>query len=69
MEHRMRCKVCGKIWCFTDQDLKKNSSNSLMSGIAAIGGIASVLGGTTAQQHLNYDIMERNQAKVVDYYQ
>lgn len=69
MEHRMRCKVCGKIWCFTDQDLKASQSSSLVSGLAAIGTIASAFGGTAVQQHMNYDVMERNQAKVVDYHQ
>lgn len=69
MEHRMRCKVCGKIWCFTDKDLIDSKTNSLMGGLAAIGTIASAFGGTTAQQHLNYDMMERNEAKTVDYHQ
>ena len=69
MEYRMRCKVCGKIWCFTDKDLKENQSNSLLGGLAAIGGIASAIGGTTAQQHMNYDMAERSSSKVVNYWQ
>lgn len=69
MEHRLKCNVCGKIWCFSDADIKNNINNSALSGLAAIGGIASALGGTTAQQHLNYDISERSASKVVDYWQ
>lgn len=67
MEYRKRCTVCGKIWCYTDTDLKNNKTNSAMATVAAIGSIASVFGGTTQQQHLNYDVMERTNNKVVDY--
>ena len=56
MEYRLRCNVCGKVWCFSDEDLKKNQGNAALSGLAALGGIAAALGGTTAQQHLNYDM-------------
>ncbi len=69
MEYRRKCKTCGKIWCYTDSDLSANARNNAMSGLAAIGGIAAALGGTAQQQHLNYDIMERNRSKVVNYSQ
>ena len=59
MEYRLRCNVCGKVWCFSDEDLKKNQGNAALSGLAALGGIAAALGGTTAQQHLNYDMSQR----------
>ncbi len=67
MEYRRRCRVCGKVWCYTDEDLRRNRSNAVSSAFAAIGGIASAVGGTTAQQHLSYDMMERTSSKVVDY--
>ncbi len=67
VEYRMRCKVCGKVWCFTDEDIKENNSNRGMAALSAIGSIASAIGGTTAQQHLNYDMMERTKNKIVDF--
>ena len=68
MEYRLRCNVCGKVWCFSDEDLKKNQGNAALSGLAALGGIAAALGGTTAQQHLNYDMSQRAASKVVNYW-
>ena len=69
MEFRRKCNVCGKVWCYTDSDLKRNTSNAVSSVFAAVGGIAAAVGGTTAQQHLSYDMMERSSNKIVDYEQ
>ena len=67
-EHRMRCNVCGHIFCYTDEDLKKNASNATMGAISAIGGLASALGGGTIfhTHHLS-EQSDRYTDKVVDY--
>ena len=67
-EHRMRCNVCGHIFCYTDEDVKKNATNAGMSAISAIGGLASALGGGTIfhTRHLTGQA-NRYSDKIVDY--
>lgn len=66
MEYRKRCKVCGKIWCYTDEDLKQDTTNSLMGGINAIGQIASAFGGTVFHQQYFADRSENIDRKRVN---
>lgn len=70
MEYRMKCNVCGKIFCYTDKDLKENASNAGMAALEAIGGLASTLGGGTIF-HTQYltDQSNRYTDKVIDYSQ
>ena len=67
-EYRMRCNVCGHIFCYTDKDLTKNIENAGVEAIAAIGGLASILGGGTIfhTQHLQGQA-DRYADKIVDY--
>jgi hypothetical protein len=51
MEYKKLCKTCGKVYCYTDEDLKNNKQNAAMSAISAIGGLASVFGGTIFHSH------------------
>ncbi|MDY5817775.1 MAG: DUF6273 domain-containing protein [Treponema sp.] len=68
MEYRKRCQVCGKIFCYTDKDLKDNVGNAALSALSALGGLASIFGGGTIF-HTAYG--NRNSQyygdKVVDY--
>lgn len=66
MEYRRRCKVCGKIWCYTDDDLKQDATNNLMGGINAIGQIASAFGGTVFHQQYFADRSENIDRKRVN---
>mgnify|MGYP004576381419 FL=1 len=70
MEYRMKCNVCGKIFCYTDKDLEENASNAKMAALEAIGGLASTLGGGTIF-HTQYftDQSNRHTDKVIDYSQ
>lgn len=54
MEYIKRCKICGKIWCYTDEDVKKNARNALAGSLSAIGAVANSIGGT------KYDAYEQN---------
>lgn len=67
-EIRMKCNVCGHIFCYTKQDLKNNSSNANMAALSAVGGLASTLGGGTIfhTQHLQGQA-NRYSDKIVDY--
>lgn len=67
MEYRKRCTVCGKIYCFTDEDIKANNRNSLVSGLAAIGSIAAVFGGTRYDAYEQSKLADRNSSKIIDF--
>ena len=66
-EHRMRCNVCGNIFCYTQQDIDDNVNNILVSALSTIGSMAGALGGS------RYDMYEQNKnadsysAKVKDF--
>ena len=67
-EHRMRCNVCGHIFCYTDEDVKKNAGNAGMSALTAIGGLASALGGGSIfHTHHLQGQADRYADKLVDY--
>lgn len=68
MEYKRKCNVCGKIYCFTDEDLHNNTKNAGLSALEALGGLASTLGGGTIfhTQYLQGQ-SDRYADKVVDY--
>ena len=68
MEFRKRCNVCGTIFCYTDEDLKKNTQNAGMAALNALGGLASTLGGGTIfHTHHLQGQADRHLDKVIDY--
>ena len=68
MEYKMKCNVCGKIFCYTDEDLTNNAKNAGMGAIAAIGGLASALGGGTIfHTHHLQGQADRYSDKIVDF--
>lgn len=68
MEYKKKCNVCGKIFCYTDEDLKRNLGNASLSALGSIGSLASTLGGGTIF-HTQYLTNEANRYsdKIVDY--
>ena len=67
MEFCCRCNVCGKIYCYTDQDLKDNAKNAGLSALSALGTMASVFGGTKIDAYAQNNMSDRYGSKVVDY--
>ena len=67
MEYKKLCKTCGKVYCYTDEDLKNNKQNAAMSAISAIGGLASVFGGTIFHTAHLSNQTDKYSDKVVDY--
>ena len=67
MEYARRCTVCGKIYCYTDQDLKNNQENAVVGAASAIGAIASIFGGTTYQTFEFNKMSDRSLDKIKDY--
>ncbi|WP_022761971.1 hypothetical protein [Butyrivibrio sp. AD3002] len=67
MEYRKKCNVCGKVFCYTDQDLKNNSTARAMTAISAVGTIAAVFGGTRLDAYALDAKTDRESKKIVDY--
>jgi uncharacterized OB-fold protein len=64
----MQCKVCGHIYCYTDEDVRKNDSNTLLSAISAVGSLASTLGGgTRLDSYAQQRNADRYSDKVIDF--
>lgn len=67
-EHRMHCKVCGHIYCYTDKDVRKNDENTLLSAVSAVGSLAAAFGGGT---RLDVYAQQRNanrySDRIIDY--
>lgn len=66
-ERRMRCNVCGHIFCYTKDDLDKDFEQSAMAGFAAIGSLASIVGGTRYDMYEQGKILDRESAKIKDF--
>lgn len=67
MEYTRRCNVCGKIYCYTDQDLNNSKTNAVAGAISAIGAVASVFGGTAFDTYELNKMSDRAADKVIDY--
>lgn len=67
MEYTVKCNTCGKIYCFTDKDLKEAKQNAALGAISAVGGIASVLGGSWMQTYALNNQTDKYASKVIDY--
>ena len=67
-EHRIRCNVCGHIYCYTDKDLAQNAQNAGLGALSAIGSLASTLGGGTIfHTHHLQSQADRYTDKIVDF--
>lgn len=66
-EFRMRCNVCGNIYCYTAEDLKENKSNARLAAMQSVGAIASVFAGTNLDMYEQNKAAGRTLSKVVDY--
>ena len=53
-ERRMRCNVCGNVFCYTYSDIKANKRQAGLAALSAVGTMASAIGGT------RYDMYEQS---------
>lgn len=66
-EHKMRCNVCGKIFCYTDADLEKNKIHAKKADDLLL---SSAINGLFVNQVLRIDDenkRERELSKIVNY--
>jgi len=47
MEYKMKCNVCGKYFCFTDEDLSQARSDATVNLLSGVGQIASAFAGSS----------------------
>lgn len=66
-EHRMRCNVCGKVFCYTDEDLRANQKYQKEAAGHAVGSILNAFFGSQYLRVEEDKKMETAQSKVVDY--
>lgn len=67
MEYRRKCKVCGKVYCYSDLDISDNAANSLVSGLSALGAVASLFGGTKLDTYALTAQMDRYDSKTINF--
>ena len=67
MEHIRKCNVCGKIYCYSTDDLKDNAANAAVGALSAIGAIASVFEGTRWDTYALNNQSDRYTNRVVNY--
>lgn len=66
-EYRMRCNICGKIFCYSSKDLEQNRSNETQAALSGIATIAGALGGGMYHSYEQNKIANRALDKIVDY--
>lgn len=64
---RIRCNVCGKIFCYNVDDLKKNRSRARDAALSSVGGVASGLSGNYTTGALYKMSADNQMDKIVDY--
>ena len=67
MEYIRKCNVCGKIYCYSTDDLKENAANAAVGALSAIGAIASVFEGTRWDTYALNSQSDRHTNRVVNY--
>lgn len=67
VEHRMRCAFCGEIFCYSDDDLRKNRMYMKQAQAANQAAFTEALFGTRIMAQMNWDAGESYESKIVDY--
>ena len=67
MEYYSKCNVCGKITCYTDNDLKNNKDHAFITTLASISTIANAVAGTKYDMYESNKLADRESSKIVDY--
>lgn len=66
-EFRMRCNVCGEIFCYTMADLRKNRENAKMVKMNATVGVLNAIGGSNLIAHASNQSARDYLKDIVDY--
>ena len=66
-EIRKRCKVCGTIFCYTLDDVRKSEKAKASAGLSSLGAAISAIGGTRMDMYGQEARANAYLSKVVDY--
>ncbi|MEA4921047.1 MAG: SHOCT domain-containing protein [Clostridiaceae bacterium] len=66
-EIRKKCNVCGKVFCYTMEDYRKNAARQARAGIHALGSVATAAGGSAVGTLANQHMMNEQEKKIVNY--
>lgn len=66
-EYRMRCNVCGNIYCFTGKDLKDNVKAAKSAALSSVGTVAGALSGNWIAGAVNNQNANNEMSKIRDY--
>lgn len=67
VEYRKKCAVCGKVFCYTTNDLQKNYDLAEKAKRQSGTAIASALAGSVASSAINTGNAEAKLSRIVDY--
>lgn len=67
IEHKMYCNTCKKIYCFTDEDIRKNSAYAEQARQQSNLELSSAFGGTRIQTQLHAQQSQNYRDKIVNY--
>lgn len=65
--YRKRCNVCGKIICYTLEDIAENKRKARSAALSGLGGIAGALSGNYAAGATSNQSAEDQLSRIVDY--
>jgi len=68
-EVRMKCNVCGHIYCYSLSDLERNRQNARQAAVSSVAGVAGALSGHYAASGINTQSANSHLNQIVDYEQ
>lgn len=68
-EVKMKCNVCGHIYCFSLSDLERNRQNAKSAALSGVAGVAGALSGHYAASGINTQSANNHLNQIVDYEQ
>lgn len=66
-EHKMKCNVCGHIFCYTLEDLKKNADLARRANRERLSGVLSTFGASAIQGNQEFAAADRYESMIKDF--
>ena len=66
-EKRIRCNVCGHIYCYSKTDIDENNHNKTLAGLHTFSAAVNAIGGTAYNMHEEQKHADAANAKIIDF--